>query len=305
MLCAKKAINCTSNEQTYYSFRMKNLRSLFLLGLLLLVVPFTMVAQKVQPHEMRVMSFNIRNGEANDGVNGWKYRIPAVRALIADQDPDVFGVQEAFRYQLKDILRKNKIYKQVGVGREDGKKKDEHMSIFYKKDKYKLLSWGTFWLSETPNVPSTGWDGACRRTATWAVLRERQTGRTFFMVNTHLDHVGKEARKQGLALIVRKIEQMNQAHYPMVLTGDFNVTLEDDCLHSLDGKMLSARDMATVSDSTGSYNEWGHVSPERPIDYIYYKGMKGCKSFRVVRKMYDNRKFASDHFPVICTLLYD
>ena len=175
-----------------------------------------------KPAEITVISYNIRMGEAKDGTNSWEYRYPASAMMIEDQKPDVFGVQEAFDYQVRYMDEYCEGYKCVGVGREDGKRKGEHMSIFYNSKKIKMLKWGTYWLSETPDEPSKGWDAACMRTATWTLMKDKKSGKKFYYVNTHLDHVGVEARKKGLELIVNKIKEMNKEGYPMILTGDFN-----------------------------------------------------------------------------------
>lgn len=167
-----------------------------------------------------------------------------------------------------------------------------------------MIKWGTFWLSETPKKPSLGWDAACKRTATWALMKDKKSGKKFFFVNTHLDHVGKEARKNGLALVSQKISEINKKNFPVVLTGDFNVTLEDPCLEVMDSWMKSARETAVKSDMSGSFNNWGKQNPETPIDYIYYKGFSSCLVFEVVKKSYDGRKFVSDHFPVSALLVF-
>lgn len=273
-----------------------------------ILFPFSASAQKKDkmPVTISVMSYNIRMGTANDGTNSWTYRYPASALMIDDQHPDVFGVQEAFDFQLKylagcfDGRGGNKSYKYVGVGRDDGKKKGETMAIFYNTRKIKLIKWGTYWLSETPDKPSKGWDAACRRTATWALLKEKKSGKLFYFVNTHLDHVGKEARKNGLALVLDRIAEMNPESYPMVLTGDFNVTYDDPCLVELDRRMQSARKYALCTDSKPSYNGWGKKYLQ--IDYIYSSGFTKCLEFRTIDKPYMERKFISDHYPVSALL---
>ena len=192
--------------------------------------------RKEKDAEISVISYNIRLGSANDGTNSWAFRYPATAMMLQDQHPDIFGVQEALPEQVNYILscfdgrRGNISYKSVGVGRDDGKKKGEHMSIFYDSRKIKLLKWGTYWLSETPEKPSRGWDAACYRTATWALMKDMESGKLFYYVNTHLDHKGTEARIKGLALIVERIASMNPENYPMILTGDFNVGPDNPCL---------------------------------------------------------------------------
>ena len=251
---------------------------------------------------LKVISYNIRNGEAQDGTNSWSFRYPATILMLKDQKPDIFGLQEAFDYQVKFIEENMKDYKTYGIGREDGKEEGEFMSIFYNKKKIKMGKRGTFWLSETPDKPSTGWDGACRRTATWAFMKHKESKKEFIYVNTHLDHVGTEARREGLALIVNKIEKMNPKHLPVVLTGDFNVQPDDPCLESLEGKMLSARDIAEQTDRHSTFNNWGRS--EIIIDYIFENGFSAVPEFHTVTKKYGQWKYISDHFPVAALLVF-
>lgn len=252
--------------------------------------------------EITVISYNIRMGAAKDGTNSWEYRYPASAMMITDQAPDVFGVQEAYDYQVKYLNDYCKGYKSVGVGRENGKTKGEHMSIFYSTKNISLLKWGTYWLSETPETPSMGWDAACKRTATWTLMKDKRTGRKFYYVNTHLDHVGKEAQKNGLKLIVERIKAMNKEGYPMILTGDFNVTPDNPVLEDLDKMMISARKSAVKTDNGDTFNGWG--KGKGVIDYIYYSGFSTCTTFEVIRKPYMERTYISDHYPVKATLIF-
>lgn len=252
--------------------------------------------------EIKVMSFNIRYGTAKDGDNAWDKRKVAVIEMLKDQNPAVFGVQEALPMQIDYICNKCPYYANVGVGRDDGKDKGEHMSVFYNKDVVELLDWGTYWLSETPDEPSYGWDAVCRRTATWTLLKVKATGQKFYFVNTHLDHKGAEAQKKGLALIVERIGAMNPKKLPMILTGDFNVSPDSPSLVDLDKIMKSARKYALDSDTTPSYNGW--EKPKTVIDYVYYSGFAKCTDFKVVTKEYDGRKFVSDHCPVTAKLIF-
>ena len=145
------------------------------------------------------------------------------------------------------------------------------MSIFYNKKTVKLIKWGTYWLSETPDKPSMGWDAACKRTATWALMQHKASGKKFYYVNTHLDHVGKEARQKGLELIVERIASMNPEGYP---------------------------------DEGITYNAWGKTENAAVIDHIYFSGFSSCPVFEVVTKPYMERKFISDHFPVRAVLVF-
>lgn len=278
-------------------------RFALILAVALTVLPQAASARKtVGPDTLSVISFNIRMGEANDGTNSWQYRYPATILMLRDKQPDIFGLQEAFDYQVLLVKENMRDYKCVGVGREDGKHKGEHMSIFYNKKKVSLQKWGTFWLSETPGKPSMGWDAACIRTATWALMKDKRSGHRFYYVNTHLDHVGKEAQKKGLALIVDKIKEMNPEGYPMVLTGDFNVESNDPVLEDLNRIMRSARSSAERTDRLNSYNGWGKSSSV--IDYIYYSGFSSCPKFETIQKKYGEFPFISDHYPIKAVLVF-
>ena len=257
-----------------------------------------------QSHELKVMSYNIRLSTGNDGTNAWMYRCPATLEMLKDQQPDVFGVQEALEDQIMFLEEFADGYDCVGVGREDGKKKGEHMSIFWNKKTVKLMKWGTFWLSETPEKPSMGWDAACYRTATWALMKDKRTGEKFYFVNTHLDHVGVEARKNGLKLIVERIAEINPEGCPMVLTGDFNIKPSAPELKDLDACMKSARKVALTTDSHQTFNDWGKAKSDMIIDYIYISGFSSCLEYQTVTKKYSNRTFISDHYPITARLIF-
>ena len=263
------------------------------------LLPATCSCNK-KAESFKVISYNIRLGVAKDGDNAWDLRKEATKEMLADQDPLIFGVQEAYDFQIAYINEQCPQYASIGVGREDGVEKGEHMSIFYKKDLVELENWGTYWLSETPDEPSKGWDAACYRTATWALLKLKKSGKEFYYVNTHLDHVGKEARKNGLALIVNRIADMNPEGWPMILTGDLNVTPDDPCLVDLDKQMKSARIYAEKTTDKGSYNGWGRTS--QVIDYVYYSGFSKCTEFDVIDRSYAGKPYISDHYPVYAIL---
>ena len=258
--------------------------------------------EKKDDNTLKVMSYNIRLGSANDGTNSWGLRYPATAEMIEDQMPDIFGVQEALASQIRFIEDNFVNYKSVGVGREDGKKDGEHMSIFWNKKTVSLLKWGTFWLSETPEKPSMGWDAACKRTATWALMKCKKTGKKFYYVNTHLDHKGVEAQKNGLKLIVDRIDDINPEGYPMILTGDFNITPDNPNLVELDSKMQSVRKVAEKTDNHDTFNGWG--KGKGVIDYIYAYGFSAYPEYQTVTKRYADRKFVSDHYPICAVLVF-
>jgi endonuclease/exonuclease/phosphatase family metal-dependent hydrolase len=276
---------------------------LFAILSIALILP-TANSCKKNEQTLKVISYNIRVGSAPDGENHWDKRKTATPAMIEDQKPDIFGLQEALKMQLDYIEENCPDYDHVGVHRDDGKEKGEVMAIFWNTKTQEMIKWGNFWLSETPEVPSKGWDAACFRTATWALLKDKRYKKFYYYVNTHLDHIGQEARAKGLSLIVDRIDDINPEGYPMILTGDFNVELGDPCLQSLVGRMESVRDIAPVTDSLITYNGWGDTDRSSAIDYIYESGFKAAPSFETITKTYKDVPFISDHYPVAAVLVF-
>lgn len=255
-----------------------------------------------EKQRLTVVSYNMRVGTADDGENSWEKRKRATPLMLRDKMPDIFGVQEALGFQVDYIMENCPEYASVGVGRDDGAEKGEYMSIFWNTSYVEMKDWGTFWLSETPEVPSMGWDAACMRTATWALMKDKRNGREFYYVNTHLDHRGREAQKNGLSLIVSRIKEINPEGWPMVLTGDFNVKPEAEALTSLVGYMQDARSTAVQTDTLASFTGWGKRADV--LDYVYYSGFGSCESFETVVDEYDGVPYISDHYPVKAVLVW-
>lgn len=266
--------------------------------------------------QIKVISYNIRLSIADDGENSWQYRKSASIDMIEEERPDIFGLQEAMPEQVTYLNGNLPDYRSVGVGREDGVDEGEHMMIYYNSSKISLSEWGTYWLSETPDVPSLGWGAACKRTATWTKLCYLPTGQEFYYVNTHLDHVSALARRNGLKLIVENIKAMNKEGLPLIVTGDFNVQPTDDSLDGIESIMSSARTHALKTTDRGSFNGWGRYgeSDAAPVgasewkdlslDYIYYTNFKGCLEFKVLDTPYGDVKYISDHYPVSAVLVF-
>ena len=267
-------------------------------------------------NELSVISFNIRVvGGLSELINpnSWSRRKSATPAMIKDQCPDIFGVQEALSDQLTYVGDNLPNYSYVGVGREDGTEiseitnsedSGEIMAIFYNTSEIKLLEWGTYWLSETPDEPSKGWDAGYKRTMTWAKMQMIYSGKKFFYVNTHLDSDGPLARKNGLKLILDKIAEKNTDNLPVVLTGDFNIIPTDSVLGVLvDAEMLDARTTAEETDELATFNGFGEEE-ERVIDYIYYRGFSSCPEYETIVKQYANVQYISDHYPIVARLMF-
>lgn len=255
------------------------------------------------PAGITVISYNIRYADAEDGTNSWTYRYYASALMFLEQKPDVLGVQEALYPQVMYMAEvASKDYKWIGVGRDNGKKEGEYTAIYYNKKRLSLLKSGWFWLSETPDKPSIGWEAACKRTATWAILKHKESGKSFMVVNTHLDHVSPEARIKGLELISAKVAEINTDKLPLVVMGDFNMPPSEEGIANFSKKMNNARVYAKKSDNLGSLHNWGKTSA--PIDYIFYKDFRECSSYETHTKAYGERKFISDHYPVKAELIF-
>ncbi|MBO4634871.1 MAG: endonuclease/exonuclease/phosphatase family protein [Bacteroidales bacterium] len=250
---------------------------------------------------LSVMSYNVRNSAAADGENAWELRRPATVAMLETLKPDIVGLQEVLPDQQEYITAQCPNYVAYGIGRNDGVE-GERMTVIYNKDVLEMLQGGTWWLSETPDVPSVGWDAKYPRTATWVLMKDLRNGKQFYFVNTHLDHKGVEARRNGLALVVAKIREMNP-DVPMVLTGDFNVEPGDPALTALDGLMINARESAPVTEDTPSFNGY-RTERQKVIDYIYYSQFAAARDFRVVTESFLDIPYISDHYPIVSTLVY-
>ena len=247
------------------------------------------------------MSFNVRLDTPKDGDNAWEHRREAAVKMISTLAPDIIGLQEALAGQ-DDYLAENlPRYSRIGVGRDDGVRGGEIMTILYDNERYDLLDAGTFWLSETPEEVSRGWDAACNRTATWAKLQEKGSERPFWFFNTHLDHQGNEARREGVKLLVRRIDEI--AGKGMVfITGDMNAAQNDEVLQPLFSQFGSARDNAPETDNRGTFNGFGSAPNSIVIDYIFYRNATP-ENFRTVTEEY-GVPYVSDHYPIVAKLVF-
>lgn len=238
---------------------------------------------------VRIMSFNVRNVEYERGS--------IVPQVIADYLPDSVGVQECEGVWFLTLKTYLPDYGIVGVGRDFGLPLiGESTAILYRKDKYKLVDWGTFWLSETPRKPSMGWDAKYKRTCTWAILENRETKEQYAHVNTHLDNVGSEARSKGIELILEKAARFDM---PVVVTGDFNLPKGSDLYKKLiAGELTDSSALALEADSGCTSHGYKDVTTGNPIDFIFVnEKITDVKSYKIIREKNDG-KFISDHYPI-------
>ncbi len=277
----------------------KPLKMKKLLTLLLLTTALACNDPAGESATVKAISYNLRNSAADDGPNSWENRRHATGEMIRSERPDLFGVQEALADQLEYIDAECPQYARVGVGRDDGAAAGETMAVYYLTGRFELLDSGTFWLSETPDTVSRGWDGACNRTATWVRLRDKSSGKEFCFMNTHLDHMGEVARKEGIKLLTERVQAIADKRTPVVLGGDFNASIEDPIFAPLTKVMKLARKAAPEeqTDNRGTFNGFGTTPNNIVIDHLFVRGKTKCKSFRTLNGNY-GAPYISDHYPI-------
>jgi len=256
---------------------------------------------------LAVMTYNLRLDVASDGENAWPNRKEFLVSQIKFYEPDIFGTQEGLPHQIKYINDTLKNYSFIGQGRE-GNSKGEYSALFYNINKFKLLAHNTFWLSETPEKVSKGWDAAYIRICTYGLFVDMKTDKKFWVFNTHLDNEGEEARNKGLNLILKKIDEVNTQNFPVILTGDFNDSPESKLITNLKNKMTDTREVSKTKPfgSFGTFNGFKFCEPvTRKIDYIFISDTKRLQVLKYgVLTDSKNLKYPSDHFPVYVKLQF-
>lgn len=259
------------------------------------------ICQMVDAQSVKVMSYNIRFDNPGDGENAWPNRIQKVAHVIQKYDPDLIGIQEALHYQLEDLIRVLPDYTYVGVGRDDGKQLGEYSAILYKNNRFGLLAKETRWLSETPEVPgSKSWDAAITRLVTIARFYDKPLKREFVLLNTHFDHVGKEARLMSGVMLQSIVQNMqtNTQNLPILLTGDFNCDRTEAPYEALVKDNLLI-DTKPANDNTGTFCDFAVGSIEcRPIDFIFHTKEWILRNYKVAQDN-DGKYYPSDHLPVL------
>lgn len=278
------------------------MKKIIQLSIACLLLIATAYAQSGKP--FHVMSYNIRLNVASDGVNAWPNRKDEVKALVRFHDADILCVQEALPLQVDQLLE-NTNYAMEGVGRDDGKREGEFSAIYYDKSRFTRKDGGTFWLSETPEKPSKGWDAVLNRVCSWVRLYDRLNKKEFLVFNTHYDHIGVQARIESAKLIKRKIQEIAPT-LPVVLTGDLNVTPETEAIATIKSFLIDAK-TASVEPAygpEGTFNNFKFDSPLKDkIDYIFVnKGFK-VQKFGVLSDS-KNLRYPSDHLPIIARLSF-
>ena len=256
---------------------------------------------------LKMVTYNIRLDVAVDGENDWTHRKDFFTSQIQFYEPDIFGVQEATPHQVIDIATALSQYVYIGIGRE-GVGKGESSNIYYKKDRFKLLESNTFWLSETPDKISKGWDAAFNRVCTYGLFKDLKTNKIFWVFNTHLDHMGELARTNGILLILLKIATLNTKDYTTFFMGDFNSQPNEERIVALNKEMNDCRKISGEKPfgPSGTFNGFKHNEPVTElIDYIFMSKNSKFKvrKFAVLSDSKDLR-YPSDHLPVYVEISY-
>jgi len=252
------------------------------------------------------LTYNIRFENPHDGVNAWLNRKDKVAALIGFYDVEIACRQEVLYSQLIDLEQRLPHMSWVGIGRDDGHREGEFVPILYNNQIFKLINSGWFWLSETPDSPSLGWDAACKRVVTWVHIKHLANERELFVFNTHFDHVGEVARIESSRLIMAKIQEI--AHgYPTIIAGDFNGTPNDAHVKAMTQEYA---DSYLVSEQPpygpiGTWNDFDYNSPlDERIDYLFVNESVRVLKYGVLTDSEDGR-FPSDHLPVYAKILIE
>jgi len=270
--------------------------------------------------KLRVMSFNIRYGSANDGKNHWKYRKEMVCDVIRDHPSDVIGLQEALRFQIDAIREALPVYGEIGVAREDGCIEGEYSCILYRTDRFGVGESGTFWFSDTPEVAgSNTWGNACVRICSWARLIETRTGRAFYIFNLHLDHVSQPSREKSAVLLAERIKKRRYKG-PFVVTGDFNAGENNPVIKYLKGEIaVEGPDGGKMKTPVPMIDTFRVLHPD-VMDVRTAHGFKGTRQgdkidyvfvppgtkVQEAEILYDNvdGRYPSDHYPVISSFVF-
>ncbi len=250
---------------------------------------------------LKVMTFNVRLPVEADGINRWENRKALMARVVAEADPDVFGTQELHREQGDDLVARLPRYAWFGRDRRGGHD-DEHMGVFYRTDRLRVVESGDFWLSDTPDVPgSISWGHPYPRMVTWALFERIADRKRFYLLDTHLPYRDEDepARERGARLILQRVRAL-PAGVPVVLTGDFNTT-PDSGTHAVLATTL--RDAWTDAPERGGPEATFHDftgKPDHRIDWILQRGFE-VERVRTLT-LHEGKRYPSDHFPVVATL---
>jgi len=252
-----------------------------------------------------VGTYNLRYKNNNDTGNLWVNRAPVIESLIRFYDFDILGTQEGLIEMLNDISNALPQYERYGIGRDDGKDAGEHSAIFFKKDKFTMLKHGDFWLSETPEKPSLGWDATCcNRICSWVYLQDKKTKKNFYVFNTHYDYQKDLARNESSKLILKRIK-MIAGDQPVIFMGDLNGDNETQWYKAIANSSIltdTYNDAKFPYANNPSFQDFGkEINRTDVIDHIFVTKDFSVKKWGILSDTYHG-KYPSDHFPVLTEL---
>ena len=259
------------------------------------------ITSSIYPQPHTIVSYNIRYDNNWDIENSWEIRRSNIIQMLIKYSPSILGIQEGLLTQVQYIDSSLINYDYVGVGRDDGKNKGEFCAIYFDTTRYALLKNSTFWLSETPDTISVGWDAALERICTYGLFKDRITKKEFWVFNTHFDHMGSIAREKSSGLILKRIKKINRQSLPVILMGDFNSIPNSPPVKEIITELSDALQISTekLHGPRGTFNGFNEDLPiEKRIDYIFTKKLK-VLSYRHINDRLDNNRHISDHLPVM------
>ena len=268
--------------------------------LLSLFILFT-VSSSIYPQSHSIMSYNIRYDNTWDVENSWTIRKNKVSQILIQYAPSIIGIQEGLLNQVQYLDSCLTNYDFVGVGRDDGKEQGEFCAIYFDTTRYSVLNHSTFWLSETPDTISVGWDAALERICTYGLFKDRQTAEEFWVFNTHFDHMGARAREQSSGLILKMINKINLRSLPIILMGDFNSIPDSPPVNKIKTDLSDALQISLeeLQGPRGTFNGFDADLPiEKRIDYIFTGNFKVLSYIHINDRLNNNRHI-SDHLPVM------
>ena len=254
-------------------------------------------------------TYNLRiETDADTGVRNWENRKSQIANLIHKYRFDVFVAQEiANNKQLKDLKKLLPEYKNISYGRDNQKGTEgERLAIFYKKDKFSLRDRSFFFLSETPDKVSKGWDAMYNRICMYAKLSKKGSAKDFYVFNTHFDHIGELARWESAKLISAKITDLTSDNVPVFLMGDFNSPPSDTLFYTVLSSQFydsqkAVNNTAETGLSPGTFNDWmgneTYFDETQRIDFIFVKNVNVIL-YEVLHDKFIDEIYPSDHFPV-------
>ena len=250
--------------------------------------------------KINIMTYNIRLDTEADGINIWDNRKEGIVSLIKEEDVDVLGIQEGLPAQVNYLSDQLKDYNFIGEGR-DGGNNGEYSAIYYKKEKMNLIETETFWLSETPEIPSIGWDAAINRIVTLGIFKIKKSKKELIVYNTHFDHIGKIAREKSVGVILNHIKENDFQNRPLIVMGDFNLSPEDLPIELLSKELNDSFKLYPVKNPVGTFNGFDLDSKllDR-IDYIFTKNVK-ITNYKHLDKKLSSGLWPSDHLPILIT----